>query len=96
MAEVADGKQEWEIRDIIGKEVVDGEVYYLVEWSATWVPKLEMGKAKGLVDKFEARLRAKCKQRTRKDKGGCLSQRQVNARRNKRRGHLGRNVRNPL
>ena len=63
VAEVAGGKQEWEISDIVGKEVVDGEVYYLVEWSATLVLKSELGKAKVLVDKFEARLRAQCRQR---------------------------------
>jgi hypothetical protein len=56
VAEVADGKQEWEICNIIGKEVVDGEVHYLVEWSATLMPKCELGKAMGLVDKFEACL----------------------------------------
>jgi hypothetical protein len=39
VAKVADGKQEWEIRDIIGKEVVNGEVHYLVEWTTTLVPK---------------------------------------------------------
>jgi hypothetical protein len=69
VAEVADGKQEWEIRDIIGKEVVDGEIHYLVEWSATLVPKCELGKAKVLVDKFEARLRAQCRQRGGKRRG---------------------------
>jgi hypothetical protein len=63
VAEATDGKQEWEISDIIGKEVVDGEIHYLVEWSATLVPKCELGKAKVLVDKFEARLRAQCRQR---------------------------------
>jgi hypothetical protein len=42
------GRQEWEISDIIGKEVVDGEVHYLVEWRATLVPKSELGKAKVL------------------------------------------------
>jgi hypothetical protein len=68
-AEVADGKQEWEIRDIIGKEVVDGEVHYLVEWSATLVPKCELGKAKVLVDKFEARLRAQRRHRGGKRRG---------------------------
>ena len=62
VAEVTDGKQEWEISNIIGKEVVDGEVHYLVEWSATLVPKCELGKAKVLVDKFEARLQAHCRQ----------------------------------
>jgi hypothetical protein len=61
VAEV-DSKQEWEIRDIIGKEDVDGVVHYLVEWSTTLVPKYELGKAKGLVEKFEARLRAQARQ----------------------------------
>ena len=56
VAEVIDGKQEWEICNIIGKEVVDSEVHYLAEWSATLMPKCELGKAKGLVDKFKARL----------------------------------------
>jgi hypothetical protein len=32
----SDSKQEWDIRNIIGKEVVDGEIHYLVEWSAIW------------------------------------------------------------
>jgi hypothetical protein len=63
VAEAEDDKQEWEISDIVGKEVVDGQVHYLVEWSATLVPKCELGKAKVLVDKFEARLLAQCKQR---------------------------------
>jgi hypothetical protein len=61
MAE-GDSKQEWEICDIIGKEDVDGVVHYLVEWSATLVPKYELGKAKALVEKFEARLRAQARQ----------------------------------
>ena len=56
VAEVAGGKQEWDIRDIIGKEVVNGEVHYLVEWSATLVPKYKLGKAKVLVDKFKVQL----------------------------------------
>jgi hypothetical protein len=69
VAEVAEGKQEWDIRDIIGKEVVDGEVHYLVEWTAMLVPKYELGKAKVLVDKFEAQLRAQCRQRGEKRRG---------------------------
>ena len=67
VAEVADGKQEWETRDIIGKEAVD--VHYLVEWSATLMPKCELGKARCLVDKFEAQLRAQCRQRGGKKRG---------------------------
>jgi hypothetical protein len=50
VAEVADGKQEWEIRDIIWKEVVNGEMHYLVEWSATLVPIYELGNAVTLMD----------------------------------------------
>lgn len=38
-------------------------MHYLVEWSATLVPKCELGKAKVLVDKLEARLQAQCKQK---------------------------------
>jgi hypothetical protein len=37
VAEV-DDKQEWEIRDIIAKQDVDGVVLYLAEWHATLVP----------------------------------------------------------
>ena len=57
-----DSKQEWEICNIIGKEDVDGVVHYWVEWNATLVPKYALKKAKGLVNKFEGRLRAKAKQ----------------------------------
>ncbi len=69
VAEVTDGMQEWDIRDIIGKEVVDGEVHYLGEWSATLVPKYELRKVKVLVDKFEARLQAQSRQRGGKRRG---------------------------
>jgi hypothetical protein len=66
--DVANDKQEWEICDIIGKEDVDGVPHYCVQWSATLVPKCEMGKAKALIARFEAGLRAQHKQR--KQKGG--------------------------
>jgi hypothetical protein len=62
MANVVDANQEWEIRDIIAKEDVNGVVHYLVEWSPTLMPKYTLGKAKGLVNKFEARLRAQSRQ----------------------------------
>jgi hypothetical protein len=65
----ANDKQEWEICDIIGKEDIDGIVYYWVDWSATLVPKYELKKAKALVDKFEARLRAQGQQRRRRRRG---------------------------
>lgn len=29
---------DWQLRDIEGKEVVDGEVYYWVDWEPTLVP----------------------------------------------------------
>lgn len=69
VVKVTDGKQEWDIRNIIGKEVVDGKVHYLVEWGATLVPHDELGKAKVLVDKFGARLQAQCRQRVGKKPG---------------------------
>jgi hypothetical protein len=63
--EVANDKQEWEICDIIGKEDVDGAPHYWVQWSTTLVPKCEMRKARALIARFEAGLRAQ-----RKQKGG--------------------------
>jgi hypothetical protein len=66
--EVANDKQEWEICDIIGKEDVDGVPYYWVQWSVTLVPKCEIGKARALIARFEAGLRAQYKQC--KQKGG--------------------------
>ena len=56
--EVANDKQEWEICNIIGKEDVDGVPHYWVQWSATLVPKCEMGKARALMARFEAGLQA--------------------------------------
>ena len=61
VAEV-DDNQEWGIRDIFGKEDIDGVVHYLVDWNVTLVPKYALNKAKGLVDKFEARLRVQRRQ----------------------------------
>jgi hypothetical protein len=37
-----------------------------VEWNATLVPKYEMGKARALIARFEAQLRAQGRQRGRK------------------------------
>jgi len=54
VVEVAHDKQEWEICDIISKEDVDGVQRYWVQWSATLVPKCEMGRARALVARFEA------------------------------------------
>jgi hypothetical protein len=67
--EVANENQEWEICDIIGKEDVDGVPHYWVQWSATLVPKCEMGKARALIARFEAGLQAQHKQKG--GKGRC-------------------------
>jgi hypothetical protein len=69
---VADNKQEWEICDIVGKEDVDGVPHYWVQWSITLVPKSEMGKARALVARFEAGLRAQPKQKGGKGRGRLL------------------------
>jgi hypothetical protein len=64
--EVANDKQEWDICDILGKEDVDGEAHYWVEWCATLVPKCDMRGAEALIARFEAKLRAKGRKRGRK------------------------------
>jgi hypothetical protein len=69
---VADDKQEWEICDIVGKEDVDGVPHYWVQWSVTLVPKYEMGKARALVARFEAGLRAQLKEKGKKGRGRLL------------------------
>ena len=50
MAEV-DGRQEWEVLNIIGKEDADGVVHYLVEWNPTLMPKYALKNAKEMVKK---------------------------------------------
>ncbi|CZT11993.1 uncharacterized protein RAG0_15992 [Rhynchosporium agropyri] len=49
---------DWDIREIIGKEDLDGVLYYLVDWHPTLLPVHSLGHAKELVDEFEARIRA--------------------------------------
>jgi hypothetical protein len=61
VVEVGNDKQEWEICDIISKEDVDGEPHYWVQWSATLVRKCEIGKARALIARFKAGLRAQRK-----------------------------------
>jgi hypothetical protein len=63
------GEQEWEIHDIIGREVVGGVVHYWVQWEPTLVPEYELPKAKALVEKFEARLQAQGRQKDGNGKG---------------------------
>jgi hypothetical protein len=54
-----DDNHDWEVRKVIGKEVVDGLLHYLVDWTPTLVPRHSLGHANGLVDEFEAGLQAK-------------------------------------
>ena len=45
MAEAVDADQEWDIYDVVGKEDVNGVVYYLVEWNPTLVSKYALKNA---------------------------------------------------
>lgn len=56
--ELDDTSQDWEVREVIGKEYVDGVLHYMVEWCPTLQPVHSLEHAKELVDEFEARLRA--------------------------------------
>jgi hypothetical protein len=51
----------WEIDDIQGKEVVNGEVHYWVAWQPTLEPKRALKHAKQQIDEFEERCRAQSK-----------------------------------
>jgi hypothetical protein len=39
---VTDSDEDWEIRNIIGRKVVDGEVHYWVDWEPSWMPESEL------------------------------------------------------
>lgn len=63
--DVNETSRNWEVREVIGKEYVDGVLHYMVKWCPTLEPAHSLEHAKELVDEFEARLR-----RLRKDKEG--------------------------
>jgi len=44
----------WEVRDIAGRKLVGGKVFYLVDWAPTWEPESEVGGTKELVDELVA------------------------------------------
>jgi hypothetical protein len=56
--QLIDADSDWEVRQIIGREDVDGVLHYLVDWVPTLLPKHSLGGLKEMVDKFEAQLRA--------------------------------------
>ena len=52
------GNGEWGIHGIIGKEVIEGKVYYCVDWEPTMMPLDELRGAERLVREFEAKEQA--------------------------------------
>lgn len=58
--QVIDADKDRKVRQIIGKEDVDGVLHYWVDWHSTLLPEHSLGHAKEIVDKFEARLRSRC------------------------------------
>ena len=58
VAAQVDADLDWEVRGVLGKKEVDGEVQYLVDWRPTMVPEHALRNAKEMVDEFEAQVRA--------------------------------------
>jgi hypothetical protein len=54
---VIDPDQEWEIRNIVGRKIVGGQVQYLVEWQTTRICESDLGNSRELIDEFEADLK---------------------------------------
>jgi hypothetical protein len=50
----APDNHEWGVRRIVGKKAVGGQIHYWVDWQPTLEPLDALGKARGLVQKFEA------------------------------------------
>lgn len=61
VAQVEDAYREREFHNIIGKEYIDGEVHYLVDWVPTLVRGhvLRKAQAQPLISRFEARRQAR-------------------------------------
>jgi hypothetical protein len=68
VAQVEDAYREREFHNIIGKEYIDGEVHYLVDWVPTLVRGhvLRKAQAQPLISRFEAH--AKHRKRSGRDK----------------------------
>ncbi|KAI9765645.1 MAG: hypothetical protein M1840_007202 [Geoglossum simile] len=52
---------EWGIHGIIGKEVIQGVIYYCVDWEPTMLPKDVLRGARRMVQEFEAKEQARGK-----------------------------------
>ncbi|KAI9770207.1 MAG: hypothetical protein M1839_003235 [Geoglossum umbratile] len=67
------GNGEWGIHGIIGKEVIEGKVYYCVDWEPTMMPLDELWGAERLVREFEAKEQAQqrkmCRTQKKKHRG---------------------------
>ncbi|RXG42228.1 hypothetical protein VDGE_30282 [Verticillium dahliae] len=50
--------EEWEITELMGREVIDGNVYYLIDWTPPLVPEDEIN-ATNLISRFERQVRGK-------------------------------------
>jgi hypothetical protein len=64
------GNGERGIHEIIGKEVIGGEIYYCMGWDPTMMSECELGKAQRLMRKFGAKGRARLRraENTRKER----------------------------
>jgi hypothetical protein len=51
-----DTSEEWEIRNIVGRKTVGGEVQYLVAWETTWMRESDLTGARELIDEFMSLL----------------------------------------
>ena len=65
--------QDWEVRQIIGKEDINGVLHYLVDWRPTLLPEHSLGHAEELVNKFKARLRAQCKPKNKRGRRAAVN-----------------------
>ena len=66
--------QEWEAREILGNEVVNGVVHYWVDWNPTLMPEYALGNAWTLVEAFWTKKQSQHKtiqQRTGKRRRCC-------------------------
>lgn len=62
-------RDQWKMRKIIGRKMVDDEIYYQLDWVPTWEHESEPGDAENLVNEYLALLK-----HTQPVRGGFLSE----------------------
>jgi hypothetical protein len=49
-------RDQWRVRKVIGRKMIDGEMHSRVDWAPTWEPEAELGGVEELINEYLATL----------------------------------------